>query len=294
MKSVDLGSQPYRTNTHTTGSKLRCQTPTNHTTKHLWITTSNFSQAQLCTPWWLLQPHYSSPRHYSSTKASHLYLHSQITPVHALTVPQRPATCTYIVKSLQSTPLQFHKGPPLVPTQPNYSNPRHYCSTKARHLHLHNQITPVHAIKVPQKQATCTYTIKLLQSTPLLFHKGPPLVPTQPNYSSPRPPIAFSTIQFNILSSRSCKSLFYQVSPPKPYVRFSSPNARHMSSQSRRPLSFVHQTTNYVSNLYVIFPSVLLLPSSRAQISSYLLLSNARDKEHASIQQQENLYFYVF
>ena len=40
---------PY---THTTGSKLRCQTPTKHTTKYLWNTTSNFSQAQLYTPWW--------------------------------------------------------------------------------------------------------------------------------------------------------------------------------------------------------------------------------------------------
>ena len=39
---------PY---THTTGSKLRCQTPTKHTTKYLWITTSNSSKAQLCTPW---------------------------------------------------------------------------------------------------------------------------------------------------------------------------------------------------------------------------------------------------
>jgi len=38
--------------THTTGSKLPCQTPTKHTTKYRWITTSNFSQAQLCTPWW--------------------------------------------------------------------------------------------------------------------------------------------------------------------------------------------------------------------------------------------------
>jgi len=33
--------------THTTGSKLRCQTSTKHATKYLWITTSNFSQAQL-------------------------------------------------------------------------------------------------------------------------------------------------------------------------------------------------------------------------------------------------------
>jgi hypothetical protein len=31
---------------------VRCQTPIKHTTKYLWITTSNFSQAQLCTPWW--------------------------------------------------------------------------------------------------------------------------------------------------------------------------------------------------------------------------------------------------
>jgi len=29
--------------THTIGSKLRCQTPTKHTTKYLWTTTSNFS-----------------------------------------------------------------------------------------------------------------------------------------------------------------------------------------------------------------------------------------------------------
>ena len=40
---------PY---THAAGSKLHCQTPTKHTIKYLWITTSNFSQAQLCTPWW--------------------------------------------------------------------------------------------------------------------------------------------------------------------------------------------------------------------------------------------------
>ena len=38
--------------THTTGSKLGCQTQTKYTTKFLWITTSNFRQAQLCTPWW--------------------------------------------------------------------------------------------------------------------------------------------------------------------------------------------------------------------------------------------------
>ena len=38
---------PY---THTTGSKLRCQTPTEHTTKYLLTTTRNFSQIQLCTP----------------------------------------------------------------------------------------------------------------------------------------------------------------------------------------------------------------------------------------------------
>ena len=38
---------PY---THTTGSKLRCQTPTKHTTKHRWTTSSNFSQAQLLLP----------------------------------------------------------------------------------------------------------------------------------------------------------------------------------------------------------------------------------------------------
>ena len=40
------------THTHTTGSKLRCQTLTKHMTKYLWTTTSNSSQAQLCTPWW--------------------------------------------------------------------------------------------------------------------------------------------------------------------------------------------------------------------------------------------------
>ena len=40
---------PY-VHTHTTGSKLRCQTPTKHTTKYLRTTTRNFSQAQLCTP----------------------------------------------------------------------------------------------------------------------------------------------------------------------------------------------------------------------------------------------------
>ena len=45
-------SRPDRTHTHTTGSKLRCQTPTKHRTKYLWITTSNFSQAKLCTRWW--------------------------------------------------------------------------------------------------------------------------------------------------------------------------------------------------------------------------------------------------
>ena len=43
-------AEPY---THTTGSKLRSRTPSKHTTKYRWITTSNFSQAQLCTPWWL-------------------------------------------------------------------------------------------------------------------------------------------------------------------------------------------------------------------------------------------------
>jgi hypothetical protein len=32
-------SRPYRTHTHTTGSKLRCQTQTKHTTKYLWNTT---------------------------------------------------------------------------------------------------------------------------------------------------------------------------------------------------------------------------------------------------------------
>jgi len=40
------------TELHFTGitrSELRCQTPTKHTTKYLLITTSNFSQAQLCT-----------------------------------------------------------------------------------------------------------------------------------------------------------------------------------------------------------------------------------------------------
>ena len=42
------------THTHTTGSKLRCQTPTKHTTKYLWTTLSNFSQVQLRTPWWLI------------------------------------------------------------------------------------------------------------------------------------------------------------------------------------------------------------------------------------------------
>jgi len=48
---------PY---THTTGSKLHCQTPTKHTTKYLWITTSNFSQAKLCTPlWWITK----DPKH---------------------------------------------------------------------------------------------------------------------------------------------------------------------------------------------------------------------------------------
>jgi len=36
--------------THTTDSKLHCQTPTKHTTKYLWTTTSNSSPAQLCTP----------------------------------------------------------------------------------------------------------------------------------------------------------------------------------------------------------------------------------------------------
>jgi len=45
-------SQPAGPYIHTTGSKLCCQTPTKDTTKYLWITTSNFSQAQLCTPWW--------------------------------------------------------------------------------------------------------------------------------------------------------------------------------------------------------------------------------------------------
>jgi len=33
-------------------SKLRCQTPTKHTTTFLWTTMSILSQAQLCTPWW--------------------------------------------------------------------------------------------------------------------------------------------------------------------------------------------------------------------------------------------------
>jgi hypothetical protein len=39
-------SQPAGPYTHTAGSKLRSQTPTKHTTRYLWITTNNFSQAQ--------------------------------------------------------------------------------------------------------------------------------------------------------------------------------------------------------------------------------------------------------
>jgi len=44
--------EPVVSYTHTTGSKFCCQIPTKHTTKYLWTTASNLSQAQICTPWW--------------------------------------------------------------------------------------------------------------------------------------------------------------------------------------------------------------------------------------------------
>ena len=45
-----------------TGLKLRCQTPTKHTTKYLWIITSNFSQAQL-----FIEENNLSEKHLSKT-----------------------------------------------------------------------------------------------------------------------------------------------------------------------------------------------------------------------------------
>jgi len=41
----------HGTCTHTAHSKLRCHTDQAHE-KYLWTTKSNFSQAQLSTPWW--------------------------------------------------------------------------------------------------------------------------------------------------------------------------------------------------------------------------------------------------
>ena len=42
------------------------------------------------------------------------------------------------------------------------------------------------------------------------FTKARYLYLHEPNYSIPRPPIAFFMIHFNILTSRSCKSLFFR------------------------------------------------------------------------------------